>query len=201
MNPTKNLLHLLLLLGVAVISTTWVVNAEFLLTTSKGKRYLGIEFSKQDFTLCNREKILREPGDTVTTTSIPCPSPTNENERPNIRPTVALKDIFFDFDKDNIRPDAVPVLLENAEILKNNPDISVVIEGYTDIRGTPEYNLRLAQRRADATKGYLVKLGVDPSRIITASGGETTQFAAGTTEEAYQLNNRADFFVVNKPGN
>src|SRR3972149_6015088 len=148
MNPTKNLLHLLLLLGVAVISTTWVVNAEFLLTTSKGKRYLGIEFSKQDFTLCNREKILREPGDTVTTTSIPCPSPTNENERP-------------------------------------------------DIRGTPEYNLRLAQRRSDATKGYLVKLGVDPSRIITASGGETTQFAAGTTEEAYQLNNRADFFVVN----
>ena len=110
-----------------------------------------------------------------------------------------LRDIFFDFDKYYIRPDAEPVLRENAEILIQNPDMYILIEGYADIRGTDEYNLRLAQRRADATKAFLVSLGVAPSRITTASGGETTQFGAGTTEEAYQLNRRAHFIPV-RPG-
>lgn len=108
-------------------------------------------------------------------------------------PVTDLKDIFFDFDKSNIRTDAGAVLGENAEILMVDANVTVLIEGYADIRGTPAYNLRLAQRRADATKAFLVGLGIDPSRITTASGGETTQFGAGTTEEAYQLNRRAHF--------
>jgi peptidoglycan-associated lipoprotein len=108
-------------------------------------------------------------------------------------PVTDLKDIFFDFDKSNIRTDAGAVLGENAEILMVDANVTVLIEGYADIRGTPAYNLQLAQRRADATKAFLVGLGIDPSRITTASGGETTQFGAGTTEEAYQLNRRAHF--------
>jgi peptidoglycan-associated lipoprotein len=111
----------------------------------------------------------------------------------------ALKDIFFDFDKYYIRPDAEPVLQENAEILKKNPSITVLIVGYADTRGTDEYNLRLALRRADATRAFLVNLGVDSSRITTTSGGETEKFAPGTTEEAYQLNRRAHF-IPTKPG-
>lgn len=108
-------------------------------------------------------------------------------------PVTDLKDIFFDFDKSNIRTDAGAVLGENAEILMVDANVTVLIEGYADIRGTPAYNLQLAQRRADAAKAVLVGLGIDPSRITTASGGETTQFGAGTTEEAYQLNRRAHF--------
>lgn len=108
-------------------------------------------------------------------------------------PVTDLKDIFFDFDKSDIRMDAQAVLGENAEILMVDANVTVLIEGYADIRGTPAYNLQLAQRRADATKAFLVGLGIDPSRITTASGGETTQFGAGTTEEAYQLNRRAHF--------
>ncbi|MFB3147685.1 MAG: OmpA family protein, partial [Thermodesulfobacteriota bacterium] len=95
--------------------------------------------------------------------------------------------------KSNIRTDAGAVLGENAEILMVDANVTVLIEGYADIRGTPAYNLQLAQRRADAAKAFLVGLGIDPSRITTASGGETTQFGAGTTEEAYQLNRRAHF--------
>ncbi len=110
---------------------------------------------------------------------------------------VALRDIFFDFDRSNIRPDAEPVLQENAEVLKNNPGMTVVIEGYADIRGSDAYNLGLAQRRANSAKAYLVNLGVDPSRIQTTSQGETTKFAAGSTEDAYQLNRRAQFVPVN----
>lgn len=111
-------------------------------------------------------------------------------------PAPELKDIFFDFDKYNIRPDAAAVLEEDAQLLRDNPNMTVMIEGYADIRGTPAYNLRLAQRRADSTKAYLVQLGIDPMRIQTSSGGETEKFGAGTTEEAYQLNRRAHFIVM-----
>ena len=107
-----------------------------------------------------------------------------------------LKDIFFDFDKSNMRPDAIPVLEQNAEILRENPEFNVVIQGYADIRGTVEYNLRLAQRRANAAKDFLVKLGIDPIRIVPVSKGKTAGFAAGTTEEAFQLNRRAYFIVI-----
>jgi peptidoglycan-associated lipoprotein len=112
---------------------------------------------------------------------------------------VGLKDIFFDFDKTDIRPDAEPVLQENAELLKQNPNLTIVIEGYADVRGSTQYNLDLAQRRADSAKDYLVNLGVDANKIQTVSRGETTQFAAGTTEDAYQLNRRARF-VPTQPG-
>lgn len=111
-------------------------------------------------------------------------------------PAPELKDIFFDFDKYNIRPDAASVLEEDAQYLRDNTNMTVMIEGYADIRGTPAYNLRLAQRRADSTKAYLVQLGIDPMRIQTSSGGETEKFGAGTTEEAYQLNRRAHFVVM-----
>jgi peptidoglycan-associated lipoprotein len=111
-------------------------------------------------------------------------------------PAPELKDIFFDFDKYNIRPDAAAVLEEDAQLLRDTPNITVMIEGYADIRGTPAYNLRLAQRRADSTKAYLVQLGIDPMRIQTSSGGETERFGAGTTEEAYQLNRRAHFSAM-----
>ena len=118
---------------------------------------------------------------------------------PPVETEVALKDIFFDFDRADIRPDAEPVLQENAEILEQNPNLTMVIEGYADIRGSDQYNLDLAQRRADATRDALVELGVDENRIQTVSKGETTQFAAGTTEDAYQLNRRARF-VPMQPG-
>jgi peptidoglycan-associated lipoprotein len=106
---------------------------------------------------------------------------------------LGIQDIFFDFDRYNIRADAVLVLEQNAKILKDNPDVNVVIEGYCDIRGTEEYNLALGQRRAEATKNYLVRLGVSPTRIQAVSRGETTQWAEGTSEDAYQQNRRAHF--------
>jgi len=104
-----------------------------------------------------------------------------------------FKDIFFDFDKSYIRADAEPILQENAELLNNNPDINVVIEGYADLRGSVQYNLGLAQRRAYATKAYLVSLGVDGSRIEAIGIGETEQFGEGRTEAVFQLNRRAYF--------
>ncbi len=124
---------------------------------------------------------------------IPLPPP------PAMEEEFGLKDIFFDFNKYNIRPDAEPVLNEDADMLKKNPKVTVVVEGYADIRGTVAYNLKLGQRRANATKAYMVKLGVDPNRIQIVSKGETSRFAAGSTEDAFQLNRRSHF-IPTKPG-
>ena len=110
-----------------------------------------------------------------------------------------FKDIFFDFDKFDIRPDAIPILQENAKALSDNPDFTVLIQGYADIRGTAQYNIALALRRANAAKNFLIGLGIAPVRIIAVSKGATTRFAYGTTEEAYQLNRR-DQFISIKPG-
>jgi len=107
-----------------------------------------------------------------------------------------LSDIFFDFDKSYIRQDAMPVLQQNAQTMKENPELTVVVNGYADIRGSNAYNLRLAKRRADETRNYLVQLGINPKRIITLTKGETSQFAPGSTEGEYQLNRRARFLPV-----
>ena len=107
-----------------------------------------------------------------------------------------LSDIFFDFDKSFIRADAVPVLQQNAQTMRDNPELTVVILGYADIRGTPQYNLGLGQRRADATRDFLVRLGINPKRIIALTRGETTRFAPGSTENAFQLNRRSKFLPV-----
>ena len=107
-----------------------------------------------------------------------------------------LTDIFFDFDKSYIRQDAVPVLQQNAQTIRENPKLTVVVNGYADIRGTNAYNLRLAKRRAEATRSYLIQLGINPKRIIALTKGETSQFAPGSTESEYQLNRRARFLPV-----
>ncbi len=111
--------------------------------------------------------------------------------------TFVLFDIFFDFDKDNIREDAKPVLLENAKLLNEEPELTIVIHGYADVRGTEEYNIDLAMRRAMATKRFLIDFGgIDHRRIISLAKGETEKFAPGITEEEYELNRRSHIIPV-----
>lgn len=136
------------------------------------------------------KKLFKRTNEILTEVNAPPPQPAEVEAR--------LTDIFFDFDKYEIRSDAEPVLQESAEVLKNNPDLTIVIEGYADIRGTNEYNLRLGQKRANAAKEYLAKQGINPTRIETVSRGETTKFSAGTAEEAYQLNRRAHFIPIDQ---
>lgn len=124
----------------------------------------------------------------------------NKCSMPTMDGELGLKDIFFDFDRSNIRADAEAVLQENAEVLNNDPEITVVIEGYADLRGSVEYNIGLAQRRADSTKAYLESLGIDGSRIEAVGIGETEIFGEGTSSDAYQLNRRAHFTSGNSPG-
>lgn len=115
---------------------------------------------------------------------------------PSLEEVFQLKDIFFDFDRHAIRTDAIPVLLETIETLKNEPELNIVIQGYADIRGTDDYNKKLARKRADATKMFLINHGINHRRITAVSEGETLKFATGTTESEYQLNRRSHFIPV-----
>lgn len=107
-----------------------------------------------------------------------------------------LRDIHFDFDKYNIRPQDAEILKENLKWFKANPNKRVRIEGHCDERGTSEYNLVLGQKRADATKSYLVNLGVDEKLLETVSYGKERPLDPGHNEEAWAKNRRAHFLVL-----
>ena len=106
-----------------------------------------------------------------------------------------LENIYFDFDKSSIRKDAKPILEKVAAHMKKTPGAKLQIEGHCDERGTAEYNLALGQRRADATKKYLVNLGVDGSRLSTISYGEEKPADPGNNEAAWAKNRRAAFVL------
>jgi len=109
-----------------------------------------------------------------------------------------LKDIHFDFDKYDIRPEDVTILRENAALLKKYPNVKVQIEGHCDERGTIEYNLALGERRATSTKNYLVSLGLSADRISTITFGKEKPLDPGHHEEAWAKNRRAHTVITSK---
>jgi len=106
-----------------------------------------------------------------------------------------VKDIFFDYDKAELTQQSRTTLEQDARWLRQFPTAIVVIEGHCDERGTEEYNLALGDRRAQATKEYLVELGVTPEQMETISLGEEQPFAPGHDEASFAQNRRAHFTV------
>ena len=105
--------------------------------------------------------------------------------------------VYFDYDTDALRDDAIATLDQKAMVLQANPGVTVTITGHTDERGTSEYNLALGQRRAAQTKRYLVSKGIDGSRLATQSMGDSQPAVQGSDEAAYQQNRRAEFDARN----
>jgi peptidoglycan-associated lipoprotein len=108
----------------------------------------------------------------------------------------ALQRIFFEFDQYTLSTEARRTLADNADYLKENPQIKVLIEGHCDERGSDEYNLALGEKRAQAVKNYLVSLGVEPGRLSVISYGEELPLDPGRGEEAWSRNRRAEFKPV-----
>jgi len=107
----------------------------------------------------------------------------------------AVKDIYFDFNKSNIRPDAREILKANADYFLKNSAAFIVIEGNCDERGTAEYNMALGQRRADEAKKYLLNLGVKEHKMKAISYGKERPVDNGHDEKAW-AKNRRDHFVA-----
>lgn len=106
-------------------------------------------------------------------------------------------DVLFDYDMSELRPDARAALDNNARVLRQifmiDPAFNVVIEGHADERGTAEYNLGLADRRATAVREYLIQAGIPANRLRTISFGEERPACTDMTEACYQRNRRAHF--------
>jgi peptidoglycan-associated lipoprotein len=107
----------------------------------------------------------------------------------------AVKDIFFDYDSYDLRPDGQNAASAAASFLVSHPEIRVLIGGYADERGSAEYNLALGENRANAAKTALINAGVAPTRIRVVSYGKEKQFCTESNEECWQENRRAQFTI------
>ena len=109
-----------------------------------------------------------------------------------------LDPAYFLLDSSGLDTTAQRVVEANAEVLRRYPNWIVTIEGHCDERGTPEYNLALGERRALATRQYLVELGLDPSRVRTVSYGKEFPFDPGHDDAAWAENRRAHFVITDR---
>jgi peptidoglycan-associated lipoprotein len=105
--------------------------------------------------------------------------------------------VYFDFDSSEIRPEFVPVIAAHARAIAANASIHVRLEGHTDERGSPEYNIGLGERRAQNVRRALLLQGVAESQVVTVSYGQERPVATGQTEEDWAKNRRVEFVYLN----
>jgi flagellar motor protein MotB len=108
-----------------------------------------------------------------------------------------MRNIFFGFDSYELKPESLAELKKLTEFLNGNPGISIRINGHTDNTGDPGYNLELSEKRAESVFNYLIKAGIDYSRLTYAGFGETRPVTANDTEEGKAENRRTEFEIVN----
>jgi peptidoglycan-associated lipoprotein len=130
----------------------------------------------------------------VTVNAAPAPAPTStSNATEEELFSQNVKDVFFDYDKYDIRAADQGSLQRDARFLQQHPDIHVTIEGHCDERGSTEYNLALGTNRADAVKNALIQAGVSGDLIKIISYGKEKPFCTGSNESCWQQNRRGHF--------
>jgi outer membrane protein OmpA-like peptidoglycan-associated protein len=112
---------------------------------------------------------------------------------------ITFKNIYYDTDKYNLRPESVTELDNITAVLKANPQLNISIEGHCDSRNTDEYNMVLGKNRANAAYDYLRKKGIAAGRMVTISYGERRPVAENDSPENMQLNRRDEFIILNQP--
>ncbi|MFD0991576.1 OmpA family protein [Tenacibaculum geojense] len=129
----------------------------------------------------------------------------------NLRPLIVgnqivINPIYFDYDKSNIREDAMYELENIVTVMTNHPEMVIKIESHTDSRGNSNYNRSLSDRRAKSTRDYIVSRGIEKERIVSAIGYGEDQLlnhcddknSKKCSEEEHQLNRRSYFYIVKK---
>jgi peptidoglycan-associated lipoprotein len=106
-----------------------------------------------------------------------------------------LADVYFDFDKAELRGEARERLAKNAKFLSERKEFQVTLEGHCDERGTSEYNLALGQSRATMARNYIASLGIAPERLVVLSLGEERPVCAQSDESCWQQNRRVHFVL------
>ncbi|HEY0758036.1 MAG TPA: OmpA family protein [Acidisarcina sp.] len=106
-----------------------------------------------------------------------------------------VQDIFYDYDSYEVTAESQAIIAKDASFLAAHPGLRLVIGGYTDERGSTEYNLALGENRANAAKVALTTAGVAPDRVRTVSYGKEKQFCSEHNETCWQQNRRAQFSI------
>jgi len=104
-----------------------------------------------------------------------------------------VKDIYFDYDKYDLRPTDQAVIQQDVQFLQSHPNVRITVEGHCDERGSTEYNLALGDNRANAAVAALTQAGISADRIKKISYGKEKPFCTESTEECWQQNRRAHF--------
>lgn len=110
--------------------------------------------------------------------------------------TVVLRNIFFEYDEYTLLPKSKVELKRLVNLLKNNPELNIRIQGHTDSQGDEQYNQELSENRAKAVYEYLVERGIDQGRLAYKGFGESQPIATNKTEEGRAKNRRTEFVVV-----
>lgn len=109
---------------------------------------------------------------------------------------VRLNNVFFDFDKWDLRPESFVELDRVVKLLKENPKIEIEMSAHTDSKGSDEYNFKLSDNRARSVREYIISKGIAESRIVSQGYGETKPVAPNDTDENRQLNRRVEFTIL-----
>jgi peptidoglycan-associated lipoprotein len=109
-----------------------------------------------------------------------------------------LTDTFFALDSTELTQESRGAVQKNSDYMKRWTSTKVMVEGHADSRGTNEYNLALAERRATAVRDYLVSLGVAADRVTVVSKGEEAPFCTEESESCWQQNRRGHFIFTAK---
>lgn len=109
---------------------------------------------------------------------------------------IRLNNVFFDFDKWDLRPESFIELNRVVKLLSENPAIEIEMSAHTDSRGSDDYNFKLSDERAKSVTEYIISKGIDRSRITAHGYGETKPVATNETDEGRQLNRRVEFTIL-----
>jgi peptidoglycan-associated lipoprotein len=134
----------------------------------------------------------------------PAPRPLTEDEvfakktLAELNAEKPLEDVYFDYDKAELKTEARASLARDAGWLRRWPSTKVLVEGHCDARGTNEYNLALGEKRAAAVRDYLAGLGISVERVLIVTKGEESPFCLEETEPCYGQNRRGHFVIAAK---
>ena len=134
------------------------------------------------------------------TAAAPAPAPGPHSSRDitlgsgsgGMRTAPMMRSIYYAYDQADVTPESRKVIEANAEYLRSNPKVKVVVEGNADERGSAEYNVALGQRRADSVSKIMTLLGINSDRIETVSFGKEKPKVVGHDESAWSQNRRSD---------
>jgi len=168
-------------------------SGEYIITLPLGKNY-GFFVSKQEYYPVSDNLDLSDFDKNITV--VKNFQLTDEQLIIQGQTTIQLNNVFFDFDRYELKNTSFPELNRLADFIKLHPNIKIEISGHTDNKGTDQYNSQLSQNRANSVKDYLIMQGCNENQLISKGYGASKPIADNSTDSGRQQNRRVEFQVI-----